>query len=74
MREDSGSPRIRINNLLHRLTGHGVAALGTVRLADAGKQEPQVVVDLRNRYQQWSGGLWETPFWSMEMAGDRPSM
>ena len=37
-----------VHNLLHRLAGHGVAALGAVGLADAGEQQPQVVVDLRN--------------------------
>jgi hypothetical protein len=44
-----------------------------VGLADAGVEEPQVVVDLGDG-AHGRAGLREADFWSMEMAGDSPSM
>ena len=38
-----------VDDLLGRLVGHGPPADGAVRMADAGIQEAQVVVDLEKR-------------------------
>ena len=46
MRDASGKPQDGIDDLLYRLAGHRVAALGAMGLAHPGEQEPQVVVDL----------------------------
>ena len=62
-----------VDDLLHALPRDGPAALRAVRVADAGEEQAQVVVDLGDRAH---GGprVAGVVFWSMEMAGERPSM
>jgi hypothetical protein len=62
-----------VDDLLRRLPGDDLPAVGAVRHADPGEEGPQVVVDLRDR-TDGRPGFFEADFWSIEIAGDRPSM
>ena len=62
-----------VHDLLGALSGHRSAAVGAVGLTDPGIEEPEVVVDLGDR-PTVDRGLRDDDFWSIEMAGDRPSM
>lgn len=42
-------------------------------MPNPGEQEPEVVLDLGHR-AHGRAGLWERAFWSIEIAGESPSM
>ena len=63
-----------VRHLVGRLLLDDAAAHGAVRYADARVEQAQVVVDLRHGAHRSSAGFCYVVFWSMETAGDRPSM
>ena len=62
-----------VDDLVDGLLTDFFAAFGTVGRADAGPQQAEIVVDLSDGAHRGPGIL-EVVFWSMEMAGDSPSM
>jgi hypothetical protein len=62
-----------VDDLLGRLADERLARLGVVRDADAGVEQPEVVVDLGDGADR-GARVADADFWSIEMAGDRPSM
>ena len=62
-----------IDDLVDGLLLDLLAALGAVGRAHPGPEQAEVVVDLRHRAHGGAGFLLVV-FWSMEMAGERPSM
>ena len=61
-----------VDDLLDRLA-LDLVAVRAVRVADAGEEQSQVVVDLGHRADR-RPRVAEAPFWSIEMAGERPSI
>ena len=62
-----------VDDLLRGLAHDLRAALGAVGHPDPGVEQPEVVVDLGDG-ADGGPGLREADFWSIEMAGESPSM
>ena len=70
MRDSFGQREDAVDDLLDALA-LDLVAVGTVRMADAREQQPQVVVDLGDRADR-RARVAAAPFWSMQMAGREP--
>ena len=62
-----------VDDLAGRSGARSRGRIRAVRVADAREQQPQVVVDLGDR-ADGRPRVAEAPFWSIEIAGDRPSI
>ena len=63
-----------VDDLLDRLALDLAAARRAVRVADPREQQPEMVVDLRHGPDGRPRVARLAPFWSIEIAGERPSI